>query len=168
MFTCSLSSLLDPPACQVGEQKVLPHALEELFPTNLRIACARGHKEEASLPSSEGRKGGQHLLPWDSPPRMRAAAVVWWKIEVNKLIGIEIHRILTKFMIDSWNGTSFFGAQWCCCQRLGLLAKPLKCWTLASLDGKNENTVKAVLAYPAMLLLKPLKVVFLHSCSISR
>lgn len=127
------------------------------FPMNLRIACAWGHREGGRIPG-EGSKGDEHLLPWDSLPRMGVAAVLWWRIEVNKLIGVEIHRIRTKFIIHSWNGTWFLGAQWCCCQRLGLLAKPLKCWTLTGLAGKNKHTVKEILAYPAMLLLKPWRV----------
>lgn len=90
-------------------------------------------------------KVDKHLLPWGSLPRMRVAGVVSWRIHVNKFIGVEIHRILAKSMIHSWNGTWFLGTQWCCCQRLGLLAKLLKCWTLAGLDGKNKHRVKEIL-----------------------
>lgn len=166
MFTCSLSSLLDPSACQVGGKKIPLHALEE---TSLVPHEPQERAQGGGRIPSEGRKGDKPLLPWGSLPRMGVVAVVWWRIEINKLIGIEIHRILTKFMIHLWNGTWFLGTWCCCCQRLALLAKPLKCWTLAGLDGKNKHTVKEILAYPAMLLLKPLKVKFsftlVASCS---
>lgn len=56
MFTCSLSSLLDCPACQVGGKKVLLHALEETSQILHEAQDSRGHREEAGPPVKAGRE----------------------------------------------------------------------------------------------------------------
>lgn len=134
------------PSCLSGwRQKSSTPCLGGIFPdspwtSGLPVHEGTGRRQEGSW-----GKVDKHLLPWGSLLRMRVAGVVWWRIHVNKFIGVEIHGILRKFMVHSWNGTWFLGARWCCCQRLGLLAKPLKCWTLTGLDSKNKLTVKEIL-----------------------
>lgn len=141
------------PSCLSSwRQKSSDSCLGGNFPDSPWTSGLSVHKGTGRRQDPQWRQEGswgkvdKHLLPWGSVPRMRAAGVVWWRIQVNKFIGVEIHRILTKFMIHSWNGTWFLGAWWCCCcWRLGLLAKPIQCWTLAGLEGRNKDTGNEIL-----------------------